>query len=499
MPIESIAVYNRGDGDFGQRLDGFTIKVLDKSRKEVFRKDGIPAPDGSATFELNGGDQKRAIRRAAMTALVEVRGQEANAFKKLSKYVNDDLDRITAIRALQRIGKDHWPREDAAALLAVVVAYLRKLPVTDRTSPEALDAMEFAHSLASLLPPRDAKKARAELAEIGVRVIRLGTLLERMTYDKDLLVVKAGKPVEIIFENTDLMPHNLVITRPGTMEEIGRIAEDTATLPETAVRQYVPQSPHILLASRLLQPRQSQKLSFTAPTAPGVYPYVCTYPGHWRRMYGALYVVEDLDAYLENPEAYLASAKLEIKDELLKDRRPRTEWKYEDLSPGLAELQHGRNFGNAKQLFTVANCSACHKLNGIGTELGPDLSKLDTKLQAADILKEMLDPSAIINEKYQTYLITLQDGKTLTGLIIADSIDGVTIVENPLAGAKPVVVKPRDIAEREKAAVSVMPKGLLDKLSRDEILDLVAYVVARGSQDHPVFQGGGHNHSDHKH
>ncbi len=152
-----------------------------------------------------------------------------------------------------------------------------------------------------------------------------------------------------------------------------------------------------------------------------------------------------------------------------------------------------------KQLFTVANCAACHKLNGVGTELGPDLSKLDPKLQAADILKEMLDPSAVINEKYQTYVITLEDGKTLTGLITSDSIDGVTIVENPLAGAKPVVVKPREIAEREKAAVSVMPKGLLDKLSRDEIMDLVAYIVARGSQEHPVFQGGGHNHHDHKH
>ena len=111
----------------------------------------------------------------------------------------------------------------------------------------------------------------------------------------------------------------------------------------------------------------------------------------------------------------------------------------------------------------------------------------------------MLDPSAQINEKYQTYVITLEDGKTLTGLITADSIDGVTIVENPLAGAKPVVVKPREIAEREKAAVSIMPKGLLDKLSRDEILDLVAYIVARGSQDHPVFQGGAHNHHEHKH
>ena len=56
MPIDSIAIYNRTDGDLGKRLDGFTLKVLDNARKEVFRKDNIPAPDPSATFELGGGD-----------------------------------------------------------------------------------------------------------------------------------------------------------------------------------------------------------------------------------------------------------------------------------------------------------------------------------------------------------------------------------------------------------------------------------------------------------
>ena len=56
-------------------------------------------------------------------------------------------------------------------------------------------------------------------------------------------------------------------------------------------RGYIPDSDKILLASRLLQAGDSQTLLFDAPTEPGVYPYVCTYPGHWRRMYGALYVV----------------------------------------------------------------------------------------------------------------------------------------------------------------------------------------------------------------
>ena len=99
------------------------------------------------------------------------------------------------------------------------------------------------------------------------------------------------------------MPHNLVILKPGSLEEVGMLAEASATAADAATRQFVPRSDKVLLASKLLQTRETQQLAFTAPSEPGIYPYVCTYPGHWRRMYGALYVVADLDAYLANPEA----------------------------------------------------------------------------------------------------------------------------------------------------------------------------------------------------
>src|SRR5258708_4367267 len=136
-------------------------------------------------------------------------------------------------------------------------------------------------------------------------------------------------------ENYDLMPHNFVITLPGAMEEIGKLAEASATSPEFQARQFVPKSGKILLSSGLLQTRETQKLSFIAPREPGVYPYVCTYPGHWRRMYGALYVVEDLDGYLAAPEAYLSTHPLAIKDAFLKDNPPPTECTLPTLPPPL--------------------------------------------------------------------------------------------------------------------------------------------------------------------
>ena len=141
------------------------------------------------------------------------------------------------------------------------------------------------------------------------------------------------------------------------------------------------------------------------------------------------------------------------------------------------KLENGRSFGNGKQMFTVASCVSCHKLNGVGTDLAPDLSKLDPKLKPVDILKDILEPSFRINEKYYTYIIETNSGKLVTGLILEETPDAYKVVENPLVKSQPVVIKKSDVAEKKKSDTSIMPKGLLDKLTREEILDLVAYVA----------------------
>jgi putative heme-binding domain-containing protein len=498
-PITSIVIYNRTDGGLGKRLDGFTLKVYDAGHRAVlFERKNQPAPAVKAVIEVGREAPERVIRRAAMTALTSVRGQEEATFRSLAKFLKDDADRHAAVQAILRIPTRDWPKDQARPTLDVVLAYVRKVPAAQRTTPAVLDAMQLADSLASLLPLAEAKAVRKELGELGVRVVRLSTLTDQMLFDKERIVVRAGKPVEVFFENTDIMPHNFAVTVPGAMEEIGTLAEAQATQPGAAERGYVPNSTKILVKSRLLQPREWQKIDFPAPSKPGVYPYLCTYPGHWRRMYGAMYVVADLDEYLAAPEAYLAAHPLPVSDELLKFNRPRTEWKFEELAPTVEGLS-GRSFSNGKQLFTVASCVACHKLGGTGTEVGPDLTKLDPKLQKpVEILHDILEPSFRINEKFQSYVFELKSGKQVIGLIVKETPTEVEVLVNPLAKEKPVVLKVSDIDERKKSPTSIMPKGLLDKLTHEEILDLVAYVYAGGDPKHNVFQGG-HDHGGHQH
>jgi putative heme-binding domain-containing protein len=496
FPIERVVVYNRTDGGLGSRLQGFTLQVLDQARGVVWQKRRIPAPQRSTAFALGGSSPERVVRRAAMQALPSVRGQEVETVKLLAKFVKDDADRHVAVLALQRVPGRLWPADQARPVLDELVGYVRKVPERDRTAAPVVDALQLADTLTGLLPVAEARKTRKELGELGVRVVRIGTVLEQMIYDKERIVVQAGKTVEIVFENLDTMPHNLVFVRPGALEEVGNLAEATGTSPQAPARQYVPASDKVIVASRLVQPRQAERLSFKAPGKPGVYPYVCTYPGHWRRMHGALYVVADLEKYLENPEGYLAKSPLPVADELLKFNRPRKEWKLADLAPSAVALS-GRSFASGKQMFSVGACVSCHKLGGVGQEFGPDLTKLDPKWKPADVLQHILEPSLKIDDKYRSWTLELASGKQVTGMILGETKTLVKLIENPLAATKPLEIKAANITSRTKSPTSPMPKGLLDKMTREEILDLLAYVVSGANPKHPAFHGAGHDH--HKH
>jgi azurin len=112
-----------------------------------------------------------------------------------------------------------------------------------------------------------------------------------MKYDLETFTVEAGKTIEIIFENPDQMQHNLIISQPGTLEKVGAAADQIARDPEGSQKQYVPGIDEVMLATKLLNPEETIRIRFTAPDNPGDYPYVCTFPGHWRLMQGTMQVV----------------------------------------------------------------------------------------------------------------------------------------------------------------------------------------------------------------
>jgi len=198
-----------------------------------------------------------------------------------------------------------WSDSEAGPVVAAIVAYAEEVPAHQRTAQEFLEIVQLGTELAGRLPAVEAARTRRVLRDLGVSVFVVSTVREQMRYDVAELVVEAGRPFEIIFQNTDIMPHNLVVVAPGARAEIGLAAMAMPMTPDRAGRLYVPASEKVLGATRMLEPGQKETLKLYAPREPGIYEYVCTFPGHWTIMWGRLIVV---DASGQAPDAPAAAA-----------------------------------------------------------------------------------------------------------------------------------------------------------------------------------------------
>ncbi len=114
------------------------------------------------------------------------------------------------------------------------------------------------------------------------------TTISGLKYDQELLVVKAGSRVRLVLNNPDDMLHNWVLTAPGRSQDVGAAALNLGI--DGMQMQFVPLRDDVLVHTLLLMPNQSDTIYFTAPTTPGDYEYVCTFPGHATLMRGVLRV-----------------------------------------------------------------------------------------------------------------------------------------------------------------------------------------------------------------
>ena len=132
-----------------------------------------------------------------------------------------------------------------------------------------------------------------------------------------------------------------------------------------------------------------------------------------------------------------------------------------------------------KRLFAEASCLSCHKVGDEGGAIGPELTDVYTRWKGDDVavLREILDPSHRIDEKYAMHLVLTVDGQTMSGIVVAEDKDSVSILANAEA-KEPTVIALDDIEEMVKTSTSMMPRALLDQYTQDEIFELLAYLKA---------------------
>lgn len=486
FPIDRIVVWNRTDEEYGKRLDGYTLSVSDSKKAAVFTRADNPAPAVSATFSF-ATDPVSGIRRAAIAALPCFDGKEATTVADLAGLVAAEDFRADAVRALRAIPKDRFPADRVKPLLDSVVAYVSSLPPAERTEPTGLDAFQLGQSLVAALPAAEAVEYRTRLGDLGVRVVVLRTVPHRMAYDRPVVYVEAGKPWVLVLENPDVMPHNWLLASPGKAAEVGMAAEQFAAEdPSAQSKAYVPANPNVLAASRLLAPQESQKLTLTAPKEPGEYDFLCTYPGHWRVMNGKLKVVAKL---ADVPAAELDAAP--AAGAAVATRPFVRNWTMDDLTPDLEKLKAGRSFDRGKALFTVATCAQCHKVGTEGGEIGPPVADLvaklaDKKADERSVLESVLRPSKVIDDKYRQWTVSKVSGGFVTGIKVFEDAEVMRLQAGP--NEKQVEVRLADVDSKKPSAISAMPEGLLVTLTREEILDLLAYVISGGDSSHQAFR-----------
>ena len=149
-----------------------------------------------------------------------------------------------------------------------------------------------------------------------------------------------------------------------------------------------------------------------------------------------------------------------------------------ELASGLAHPK--RNLDSGKTMFTAALCNRCHVAGQEGRSMGPDLTTVGRRFSPHDLLESIIDPSKVVAEVHRSVTITLKDGSTVSGRIVGDDFRQslLTLGTNPFDPSERQQVAKGDIAKSEESAVSPMPTGLLDTLSREQVLDLLAWLVA---------------------
>ncbi len=333
--------------------------------------------------------------------------------------------------------------------------------------------------------------------------IRIATIPERMLYDVKELTVKPGKKVKLTFANPDFMPHNILLVKPGTDNDVGLKA--MALGAGGFAVNYVPESSDIIWSSKLVDHGQEQVIEFTAPAEEGAYPYICSFPGHHLLMRGSMYVTNDLKAFLvKNPKT---EAKI-------------TEWKLSDLEDDVKRVGQHRNFFRGQQLFATLACAQCHKVTGADAmpmallghghaehahsgpilsqaagvaegpslTVGPDLTEVVKKYKgdAKVLLREIVEPSLNVEEKYRKFMFALDSGQYVMGNIVSEDDDTVIVQTGPTADQQQKIAKV-EIDSRRPSPVSIMPAGILNTLDKEQILDLLAYVLASGKASHAVY------------
>lgn len=170
---------------------------------------------------------------------------------------------------------------------------------------------------------------------------------------------------------------------------------------------------------------------------------------------------------------------------------PGKKWTIEEAAAAFANSKQKRSYENGRNLYHAVGCVKCHRFNGEGGAIGPDLSTVANKFSHKDLLDSIINPSKTISDQYASSIVTKTNGDVVTGLVVKSAekdVDNIINVYPTSLDVVPIKVSRSDIKSVKRSSLSQMPEGLINSLNDNELADLLAYLLSRGDAQSPLFK-----------
>ena len=146
------------------------------------------------------------------------------------------------------------------------------------------------------------------------------------------------------------------------------------------------------------------------------------------------------------------------------------------------------NFENGKTMFTAVLCASCHIMRGEGGNIGPDLSQLATRFSTKDMLEAIIEPNKAVSDQYAATVLAMKDGSSILGRLTNETEDSYFISQNPFTPEVVREISKKEVVGKKYSYESIMYPGLINRLNREELKDLMAYLMAGGNPEHEIFK-----------
>lgn len=165
---------------------------------------------------------------------------------------------------------------------------------------------------------------------------------------------------------------------------------------------------------------------------------------------------------------------------------PGRDWSVKEAVEAVEGHLNNRSFENGRNAFFAISCASCHRFDGFGGNIGPDLGMVGNRFSTEGLLEAIIKPSALISDQYSSSQVKLNNGQIVTGLVIEQEDSLEIYSRNP--EQPPTTVARSEVTSIEPADISQMPPALINSLNAEELRDLVAYLKSGGDPKDEMFK-----------